>query len=60
VAPVSKGGRRGLPFENKSSNQEGELMSGKTLTDDVKNRSAWTFFMGVVTAALGVLLIVYR
>ncbi len=34
-------------------------MSGKTLTDDVKNRSAWTFFMGVVTAALGVFLIVY-
>ena len=34
-------------------------MSGKTLTDVVKNRSAWTIFMGVVTAALGVFLIVY-
>jgi len=34
-------------------------MSAQSLTDDVKNGSAWSIFMGVVTAALGVFLIVY-
>jgi uncharacterized membrane protein HdeD (DUF308 family) len=34
-------------------------MSTPSLTDDVKNRSAWSIFMGVVTAALGVFLILY-
>jgi uncharacterized membrane protein HdeD (DUF308 family) len=34
-------------------------MSAHSLTDEVKKRSAWSIFMGVVTAALGVFLIVY-
>jgi uncharacterized membrane protein HdeD (DUF308 family) len=34
-------------------------MSAQSLTDDVKNRSGWSIFMGVVTAALGVFLILY-
>jgi len=34
-------------------------MSAHGLTDEVKKRSAWSIFMGVVTAALGVFLIVY-
>ena len=34
-------------------------MSAQSLTDEVKKRSAWSIFMGVVTAALGVFLIVY-
>ena len=34
-------------------------MSTQSLTDEVKKRSAWSIFMGVVTAALGVFLIIY-
>jgi len=34
-------------------------MSAQSLTDDVKNRSGWSIFMGVATAALGVFLILY-
>lgn len=34
-------------------------MSAQNLIDEVKNRSAWSIFMGVVTAALGAFLIVY-
>ena len=34
-------------------------MSPQSLTDEVKKRSAWSVFMGVVTAALGVFLIAY-
>lgn len=34
-------------------------MSAQSLTDEVKKRSAWSIFMGVVTTALGVFLIVY-
>jgi uncharacterized membrane protein HdeD (DUF308 family) len=34
-------------------------MSAQSLTKDVKQRSAWSIFMGVLTAALGVFLIVY-
>ncbi len=34
-------------------------MSAQSLTDEVKKRSAWGVFMGVVTAALGVFLIAY-
>ena len=34
-------------------------MSVQNLSDDVKKRSAWSIFMGVVTAALGAFLIVY-
>jgi len=34
-------------------------MSAQSLTDEVKKRSGWSIFMGVVTAALGVFLIAY-
>jgi uncharacterized membrane protein HdeD (DUF308 family) len=34
-------------------------MSIQTVTQEVKKRSAWSIFMGVLTAALGVLLIAY-
>jgi uncharacterized membrane protein HdeD (DUF308 family) len=34
-------------------------MSTRSLTEEVKKRSAWSMFMGVVTAALGVFLIAY-
>jgi uncharacterized membrane protein HdeD (DUF308 family) len=34
-------------------------MATESLTDDIKKRSAWSIFMGVVTAALGVFLIIY-
>ena len=34
-------------------------MTTHSLTEEIKNRSAWSIFMGVVTAALGVFLIVY-
>jgi uncharacterized membrane protein HdeD (DUF308 family) len=34
-------------------------MSTQSLTEEIKKRSAWSIFMGVVTAALGVFLIVY-
>ncbi len=34
-------------------------MSIQTATQDVKKRSAWSIFMGVLTAALGVFLIAY-
>lgn len=34
-------------------------MSTQSLTNEVKNRSAWSVCMGVLTAALGVFLIVY-
>jgi uncharacterized membrane protein HdeD (DUF308 family) len=34
-------------------------MSTQSLTNEVKNRSAWSICMGVLTAALGVFLIVY-
>ncbi len=34
-------------------------MTTHSLTKEIKNRSAWSIFMGVVTAALGVFLIVY-
>ena len=34
-------------------------MTTRSLTEEIKNRSAWSIFMGVVTAALGVFLIVY-
>ena len=34
-------------------------MSTQNLTEEMKNHSAWSIFMGVVTAALGVFLIVY-
>jgi uncharacterized membrane protein HdeD (DUF308 family) len=34
-------------------------MSGQSLTDKVKKRSAWSVFMGVVSAVLGAFLIVY-
>jgi uncharacterized membrane protein HdeD (DUF308 family) len=33
--------------------------AAKDLTDDVKKRSAWSIFMGVLTALLGVFLIAY-
>jgi uncharacterized membrane protein HdeD (DUF308 family) len=34
-------------------------MSSQSLTDDVKKRSAWSIAMGVLTAVLGVFLILY-
>lgn len=34
-------------------------MATQSITDDIKKRSAWSIFMGVITAALGVFLIVY-
>ena len=34
-------------------------MPAKDLTEELKKRSAWSIFMGVLTAALGVFLIVY-
>lgn len=34
-------------------------MTTNSLTEEIKKRSAWSIFMGVVTAALGVFLIVY-
>jgi uncharacterized membrane protein HdeD (DUF308 family) len=34
-------------------------MTTQSLTEEVKKRSAWSIFMGIVTAALGVFLIVY-
>ena len=34
-------------------------MSVQNLTEEVKKRSAWSIFMGIVTAALGCFLIVY-
>jgi len=34
-------------------------MSTQSLTGEIKKRSAWSIFMGVLTAALGVFLIVY-
>jgi uncharacterized membrane protein HdeD (DUF308 family) len=34
-------------------------MATQSITDDIKKRSAWSIFMGVLTAALGVFLIVY-
>jgi uncharacterized membrane protein HdeD (DUF308 family) len=34
-------------------------MSTQSLTDDVKKRSAWSIAMGVLTAVLGVFLIIY-
>jgi uncharacterized membrane protein HdeD (DUF308 family) len=34
-------------------------MPAQSLTDEMKKRSAWSIFMGVITAALGVFLIVY-
>jgi uncharacterized membrane protein HdeD (DUF308 family) len=34
-------------------------MITRSLTEEIKNHSAWSIFMGVVTAALGVFLIVY-
>lgn len=34
-------------------------MGTHSLTDEIKKRSAWSMFMGVVTAALGVFLIAY-
>ena len=34
-------------------------MTTHSLTDEIKQRSAWSIFMGVLTAALGVFLIVY-
>jgi uncharacterized membrane protein HdeD (DUF308 family) len=34
-------------------------MATQSLTDEVKNRSGWSIFMGVLTAALGAFLIVY-
>jgi len=34
-------------------------MSAQNLTEEVKKRSAWSIFMGVLTAALGAFLIIY-
>jgi uncharacterized membrane protein HdeD (DUF308 family) len=34
-------------------------MATQSLTSEVKNRSGWSIFMGVLTAALGIFLIVY-
>jgi uncharacterized membrane protein HdeD (DUF308 family) len=34
-------------------------MATQSLTDEIKKRSAWSILMGVVTAALGVFLIIY-
>ncbi len=34
-------------------------MPTQSLTDDIKKRSTWSIFMGVITAALGVFLIAY-
>jgi uncharacterized membrane protein HdeD (DUF308 family) len=34
-------------------------MSAQSLTEELKKRSAWSIFMGIVTAALGCFLIVY-
>jgi uncharacterized membrane protein HdeD (DUF308 family) len=34
-------------------------MTTETLADDIGKRSAWSIFMGVVTAALGVFMIIY-
>jgi uncharacterized membrane protein HdeD (DUF308 family) len=34
-------------------------MAAQSLTDEIKRRSAWSIFMGVLTAALGVFLIIY-
>ena len=34
-------------------------MTTHSVTEEIKNRSAWSIFMGAVTAALGVFLIVY-
>ena len=34
-------------------------MTAQTITDDVKRRTTWSIFMGILTAALGVFLILY-
>ena len=34
-------------------------MSAQTITDDIKKRSSWSIFMGVITAAIGAFLIIY-
>ena len=34
-------------------------MTTETLSDDINKRSAWSIFMGIVTAALGVFMIIY-
>jgi uncharacterized membrane protein HdeD (DUF308 family) len=36
-----------------------DSMAAQNLTDDTKKRSAWSIFMGVLTALLGVFLIIY-
>jgi uncharacterized membrane protein HdeD (DUF308 family) len=44
--------------QNNRRNEENR-MSSQSLTDDVKKRSAWSIAMGVLTAVLGVFLIIY-
>jgi uncharacterized membrane protein HdeD (DUF308 family) len=45
-------------LQNNIRNEENR-MSSQSLTDDVKKRSAWSIAMGVLTAVLGVFLILY-
>jgi uncharacterized membrane protein HdeD (DUF308 family) len=40
-------------------NKKENSMPAQSLTDDIKKRSAWTIFMGILTALLGVFLIIY-
>lgn len=42
-----------------SSSSSGSKTNQPTILDDVKRRSGWSVFMGVLTTALGVALIVY-
>ena len=35
------------------------MAQGTTILDEIRKHSAWSIFMGVLTAALGILLIVY-
>jgi uncharacterized membrane protein HdeD (DUF308 family) len=56
---MEEGGREDLPLEKQVRNLRRIEMSTQSLTDEVKKRSAWSIFMGIVTAALGCFLIVY-
>lgn len=48
-----------LPLEAEILNAKEDRMSTQSLTEDLKKRSAWSIFMGVITAVLGVFLIAY-
>ena len=43
----------------KECETEKDQIPAQDLAEDLKKRSAWSIFMGVLTAALGVFLIIY-